>query len=108
MHTRRRVGRATDGRLWHPTDLLHTVLVEHGFAGRAVTHRHAHLDHTHTAVTGDRQFRVVAVMRHFFALTGKLHRFNDVNALRHINVLPIDIDGDIFDYALNIHGLKSK
>ncbi len=47
-------------------------------------------------------------MRHFLAFTSNLHRFDDIDALRHINVLPINIDGDVFDYALNFHGLKSK
>ena len=45
-------------------------------------------------------------MWHLFALADHLHSFDDVGPFGHFNILTINIDGKVFDYALYLHGLN--
>jgi hypothetical protein len=49
---------------------------------------------------------VVTIVRNFLPLTGNLNGFNNVDALRDIDILTVNIDGDVLDYASDLHGLN--
>ena len=49
---------------------------------------------------------MVTVVRHLLALTDHLHGFDDVDPFGNFDILTINIDGNVFDYALDLHALN--
>ena len=57
----------------------------------------------HAAITRNRELRVVTIMWHLFTLTDHLHSFDDVGPFRNFDILTINVDGHVFDYAIDLH-----
>jgi hypothetical protein len=93
VHARRDIGAAADLRARDPVDLrLARGGIHDRRFGRRVDGGHAHLDEAHAAVAHDRELRVVADVRHV-----DVHEaggLDDVGALRHGDLLAVDVDGD--------------
>ena len=49
---------------------------------------------------------MVTVVWHFLALADHLHGFDDIDPFGNFDILTINIDGNVFDYALDLHGLN--
>ena len=49
---------------------------------------------------------MVTIMRHFLALADLRHSFDDVNPLGNFDILTINVDANVFDYAFDLHGLN--
>ena len=49
---------------------------------------------------------MVTVVRDLLALADHLHGFNDVDPFGNFDILTINVDSDVFDYALDLHALN--
>ena len=42
-------------------------------------------------------------MWHLLGLADHLHGFDDVGPFRNLDILTINVDGHVFDYAIDLH-----